>query len=384
MKNIVVAIYYHPEAYPPTLNAISSLSRMANIYVLHRPHLNNSWTYPQNVHLHSSGKLLNAKQQEESSIISKVFFFLKFLWDLRRLLVLKKPSIVILYDPIPLFAYYLIRWSTTNKPFLWYHSHDVAEIHKTRKYSIGWFATKFEPKTFVNLDLFTLPSLERKIYFPLNQLKGKFIFLPNLPCKQFYSQFLKTPKVPTEPVRLIYQGSISEGHGLENIIPILSFIVEDRKLELHLAGRISERYRKELIRIAIKYDVLSQVIFYGIIPYRELPALTITCDIGIAIHEPREIIYQTGGTASNKIYEYAACGLPILYFRNEHYSHYLGKYPWAIPIDLNESSIKNAIRYICNDYTSLSAQAKNDFAEDLNFEKGFINIIEYLKSVCLN
>jgi hypothetical protein len=52
-------------------------------------------------------------------------------------------------------------------------------------------------------------------------------------------------------------------------------------------------------------DCLGKVEFKGYITYDELLKISSTCHIGITINEPNEIIYQTFGLASNKIYEYA-------------------------------------------------------------------------------
>lgn len=377
-NNIICAIYFHPEAYPPTLNALAILGKTADIDVLFRPHLNTMWTYPNSIHLHASGKHMDIKAQEESNIFQKGYFFLGFVWRFRSLILNKKPRVIILYDSIPLFAYYLIRWSVIYDPIIWYHNHDVVEQNKSRKYSIGWFAAKFEPKMFPYLNLFSLPSKERIPYFPISNLKGKYLYLPNFPSKEFYSNFIKLPRKQGQPWRLIYQGSIDEGHGLEIIIQILSKSIGGRLMELHLAGRISPKYKTILVKIAEEFNVVQQVIFHGNIPYAHLPSLTITCDIGIAIHEPKEIIYQTGGTASNKIYEYAACGLPILYLNYSHYNQYLSKYSWAIATDLKPDSVKTAVETIVDDYARLSTLAREEFEINLNFEKGFESAVDFL------
>jgi hypothetical protein len=107
-----------------------------------------------------------------------------------------------------------------------------------------------------------------------------------------------------------------------------------------------------------------------------LPSITAQSHIGIAVNIPSEVIYQTGGTASNKIYEYAACGLPILYFDHPHYREYLGQFKWAFATDLSKESIENCIIEIMNNYDYFSQQARNDFLSRLNFESVFEPILK--------
>jgi hypothetical protein len=56
-KIFMVAIYSHPEYYPPTLNAIDQLSEIAeSIIVVTRNNKFSSWEFPENVELHVTGE----------------------------------------------------------------------------------------------------------------------------------------------------------------------------------------------------------------------------------------------------------------------------------------------------------------------------------------
>lgn len=371
-KNTIICVsYIHPEYYPPTLNAIGELSKIFDsVFVLFRAHKLNEWDYNSNVELLVSGKPTSLNEQESAPTYSKIFWFVQFTIHLWWAIGSKKPKYVLLYDPIPLFSFYLIRFFCTKDLKIWYHNHDIAEISKVRKYSIGWFAAKCESRMFPYLDIFSLPSDERKRFFPIGKLKGRYFYLPNYPSIIFYGKFFHDKTILHDAaIKLIYQGNVGEGHGLELIASILGETINGHGLELHIAGTTSEEMRTKLQKLAGIYS--HKIIFHGRLSYKELPKLTSQCDIGIAINEPKEIIYQTGGSASNKIYEYAACGLPILYFNNEHYKNYLRKFDWALPVNLNKKSFKISVEKIINTYNELSSLAHKDFENDLNFESHF-------------
>src|SRR5215210_2046819 len=99
VNNLVIGIYFHPEAYPPTLNAIGELSDcFDHITIIHRPHLIGSWNYPSNVKAVASGKYISSMNQEKASLVNKVQFFLKFAKSLLLACRRKKPVIILVYD----------------------------------------------------------------------------------------------------------------------------------------------------------------------------------------------------------------------------------------------------------------------------------------------
>ncbi len=89
------------------------------------------------------------------------------------------------------------------------------------------------------------------------------------------------------------------------------------------------------------------------VSYHELIKITQTHHVGIATHLPICIGYKTAAKASNKIYEYAASGLPVLYYNTEHYISHLSKYKWAIATDLSVQDLKKQINYIRQNYSLL-------------------------------
>src|ERR1700761_7118857 len=194
-NNLVIGIYYHPEAYPPTLNAIGELSgHFDTIAVVHRPHLKGTWKYAANVIPKASGKQISSTGQEQASTPKKIGFFLRFVLDLLKECLRLRPRVILLYDANALFAYRLIRPLLWFKHILWYHNHDIAEIATMRKYSVGWFSCKTEKAIFPRIDIFTLPSAERLAFFPMDTFKGKYFVVPNYPSLAFYRPFYTSSK----------------------------------------------------------------------------------------------------------------------------------------------------------------------------------------------
>lgn len=370
--NLVIAVYSHPEYYPPTLNAVEYLSRCYdNIYIVHRNVEGFDWKYPGNVQLLGPEKLLKAGQVEKAGTVQKFLWFFAFTWRFAWAIRKYQADTVLMYDPIPLFSFRLLRRFIKKPRILWYHNHDVADLGHVRKGSIAWLGWKSEAWIFPRLQVFSLPAVERKEFFPMNKLKGRFFFIPNFPSVAVYGRYKAVEKDPGA-INLLYQGSIGSQHGLEEIIPLLDKKIQGRELYLVLKGFISSEYLTQLQLLAEQYKVRHKIIYKGAGGYRAVIENAATCHIGIGIHKKQDVMNKTLGTASNKIYEYAALGLPVLLNDNSHFRSHLGHYKWTFFTDCSTGSLVECLETIMGNYTFYSEQARKDVNESLNFEKFFL------------
>lgn len=381
MKNLVAAIYSHPEAFPPTLNALDELSGcFADIAVVHLPVLESNWNYPSNVTRFARGATMSALQQLQASLPSKIFYFMRFTWLLLRVIRRYKPQVILAYDNISLYSYHLLRPFIRHRHYVWYHNHDVVEPASQRKYSIGWLALRNERKAFAYLSLFTLPTDDRLPYFDLSGFKGKYVCVPNFPSLKSYRAFTTTSRLPPV-VSLIFQGSMDNTHGIEELLPVLRQQIAGKGLMLKLLGKSMPGYQESILAGAESCGVRSHVQFEGLQPYRYIPQISAQCHIGIAIYTKQDVMNTTISTASNKIYEYAAVGLPVLSFDNEYYRNRLGRYPWIFFTDCTQASYTSALERIISRYEEVSAAARQDFTNHLNFEAVFEPVKAYLSAL---
>lgn len=376
---VLVTVYSNPEGYPPTLNAINCIAQdCEKVFVLSRNFVRPSWEYPKNAIIVTSGKeCITIKESQEKSFLWKLKSLYDFAMKMLQMIKEHKPEIILLYDPYPLLALQFIEKLLPYKPICWYHNHDI--VLPTTKFNLTTWAVSAEKNLFPKLDFFSLPSDERKGSFPMEKLGGNYCFIPNLPTLSLYQPFYKAKSI-LQTCKFIYQGTIAKGHGLENIIThILPHQLANKSFELVLKGLITEEYKQELIQLAQKVGVSKQVFFHGFTDYKEVPLLASQCHIGLAIHTGTDIMNKTLGTSSNKIYEYAAVGLPVILYDNQHFRQHLGKHKWAFFTDLSEQSLNSCIEQIVENYEELSAQAHKDFVEKLNFESYFLPVWQQVK-----
>jgi len=205
----------------------------------------------------------------------------------------------------------------------------------------------------------------------MQSLRGKFIFLPNFPSGFIYKNGLTDQRYNDPVFRILFQGSIGPLHGLEELIPLLKEKIGGKELVLVLKGFINPKYLDQLKTIAADNRVSEKLIYIGPTDYRQVIENGKTCHIGIGIHKKDDIMNKTLGTASNKIYEYAAMGLPVILYDNEHFREILGKFEWAFFTDTSSDSLRDCLDKIIMNYRPLSSQAASDFNSQLSFEHYF-------------
>jgi len=382
-KKVLVSTYSHPELYPPTLNAVGSLSKKFDKILLHFNNVAESdWNYPLNVSLFPSRKFIHWRKLMVSPLFKKINFFREFTVQLYQIIKKENPKYLLLYDPMALLAFSILRRFLSPIPMIWYHNHDIITKSQTSLFSLTRLAYYNERKSFKWIQVFSLPSEQRKLYFKLDDFKGAYFLLPNYPALDFYNQFYQKKTKPIAEFKIIYQGFIDVGHGIEEIIEILGDKqFENIPVKLVLKGYIKDHYKKKLVDLMLVNNISAlKIEFVGVGPYKSVPEIASTCHIGIGINTKVDPTNATLGTSSNKIYEYAALGLPVLLYDAPQFRNNLDKYDWAIFTDISRNSLKNGIIEIISNYDYLSESAHHTFLNELNFDLSFDKVINFIKN----
>jgi glycosyltransferase involved in cell wall biosynthesis len=134
----------------------------------------------------------------------------------------------------------------------------------------------------------------------------RFHLLPNMPGGELEAV---TPLPSDGPVRLVYQGGLRKASGLPELIAAL----RDRPgIVLDVYGGGSEEGRlREATRVS---GISDRVRFHGVVPFEKLPELMAGAHAGIHLVQPTCDSFAL--TLSNKIFDYARAGVPVLFSDN--------------------------------------------------------------------
>jgi len=383
---LIIAVYSHIEAYPPSLNAVHHLATLfERIIVLVPNNMQSKWKYPENVEMKPYGKYIDVSVVGKKSLFKKLSFFVGYGIYLSKLIKLNKPNLVLLYDPLSFSALNLFSGKYVQKRIIpiWYHSHDVMDARELPKFSLMWISRQLELRYFSKITFFSLPNKVRLQYFPIHLLQYPPVILPNFPSLHIFGKQYTVKQNPEHVLKLIFQGQISRSSLLDAFVRILKNQISGKNIELHLAGPVDPDYRHFLQSLANELQVTHQLIFHGLLPYSELPCLTASCDIGIAVYGSHNTMVKTMSTASNKIFEYASLGLPVIMNKRSDMEEELGQYPWIHFTEIAEKGLMDCLSKIDDSYFHLSAAARKDIEAALNFEIYFGRFIQeitnYLK-----
>ncbi len=374
IRRIVVGIYIDADFFPPTINAILNFAEVSDeVIVVSRNNSAGDYPYPSNVVLKKVGRYCTVREMEKQPVGLKALEFLKFTYRLFRSSKSNKCELLVLYDHIALFSFFLAK-SVSKKSKVWYHNHDMPIKEIIKKRTIGGLAAAYEEKAMNYIDYFSLPSQERLPFYPHVNTRIPVFIIPNYPSLKVYGNV--QIRNNREGFKFIYQGFIGAGHALEEVIQCIGLFQKDNHIEFILKGSVHVDYKKKLNDLSHQLGVAGQLHWYPVGPYRELPALTASATVGIGINKNTDIVNRNQGTASNKIYEYAACGLPVIVFDSEQFRKYLDKYSWVFFTDGSVDSLEKIITNINQNASELGKLARESFEQELNFEKVFLPVLE--------
>ncbi|MBW4476369.1 MAG: glycosyltransferase [Tolypothrix brevis GSE-NOS-MK-07-07A] len=381
---IGIVVYANPDHYPPTINAVHLLAEHFDVVLIGRNQDPPHWEYPANVRVHRLGKYTSVRERERKSATTKLWEYINFVIKARSLL--NDVSLIYAYDPFGYTAAYICQLMQSRSISLIYHNHDLSEQLFPLSSLSGW-VHRGEIKWVHKANIVVFPSQERALLFKrLTNFNGQLMIVPNFPRKSYFRENPNFKNILSERFQqpqILLQGTISIQNSLLELIGSLSYL--DNLIELKLIGPLQEK-DKHLMQDLANCNVVSERVKYFMpVPYNELTQHTWLATIGVCLYKKIDINHQTMATASNKIYEYAACGLPVIVSDQPNYREHLSSEIWVRFADPdNPKSIASAVQDILSDfgeYQAMCLAARRAFEEKYNYESAFSHLLWKIKDL---
>lgn len=371
---LIQAVFYNnPDLYPPIINS-SRLLACENIQVdiLCREN-GQHWgvTYPEAVTI---------RRFEHKSAPSWQAYlpFVVTVWRQGR----RDASLFVGHDMHGLLPARLLA-SRYKRPLV-YHCHDFAD--KSRHLPTGSRVVRMFERLFAKTaDLVIVPDKERAqvVLRELNLPKFPLI-VANSPIRPYavsshrLSQSLGALNKKYNRI-LLRQGRIAVGHAIEATLQSMP-LWQDPSWAFVIVGLAEENYRQHLWRLASLLGVEDRFVILPPVNYDEVQSYTVSADAGHALYEPIHINNMFITTASNKIMEYMAAGLPLLVSDRPGLRDLVQDYACGMVADENSpDSIAQAVNSLfCNPEVTrqLGEASLKAFVDKYNYKYQFDPVLK--------
>jgi glycosyltransferase involved in cell wall biosynthesis len=289
------------------------------------------------------------KSSKDGGTITSIGNFLRFQIKVFGALLRYRPERYYVYDLYSCLAVLLpSKFLSRKKHKLWYHSHDV--INPAKGYNLSNLAKWAEKKVLQKCYGFSSPSVQRISHYPVPEVaESKHIEIRNYPSLDIF-KFGKPRSIEGNTVKLVFSGAISVNRGIMELVEALTSPIEGKQVELHLFTYPSP-FTAELMDKVDHLNISDRVHFHKPLSYRQLAKKLPEFDIGIAFYNGSGILETSSATGSNKLYEYGASGLPVMFLDKVNFREVLSDLkPWLEFVKLNPKSIQYGIGQVINYY----------------------------------
>ncbi len=233
-------------------------------------------------------------------------------------------------------------------------------------------------------DLCILPNGQRAKLFQAETKAARVKVVWNCPSMEE----IPPAKHSLGPVRkLLYHGSIVPERLPMAVIHALKYVSQPVVLKVvgyETTG--APGYLGKLQETAANLEIPDRLEIIGTIPRHELMRVCATCDAGLALlpiqNTDINLEYMTG--ASNKPFDYLACGLALLVSRLPAWQKLFVEPGYGLDCDPSDpASIAAAIQYFCDhpeEVRAMGERGRQRILSEWNYEAQFHDIVRWLSA----
>jgi glycosyltransferase involved in cell wall biosynthesis len=331
--------------------------------------------WPSEVTVERIGAYASVGEKEGAGAQTKLIEYAKFAARTRALIKQMQPAIVYSYDPYAFVASLLGRIGARSTPLI-FHLHELWETEGLPWNSLQKWVVKAALTGTKSADAVVFPEKYRSHYW--QQAAGDLralIVVPNCPEKSYFpapADWSETIAGRYRAREAVYVGYASADNGH---LEALRAIAMADGTTIRVIGRFRPEFEASFKALASELGITERLRLDGWIAHNEVIARASRSSVGLSLYKPVTKNLEYMGSASNKLFEYAAMGLPVVVPDRASYRDFLGDAEWVTYADVEvPESIARAIRSIFADrerYVAMSLAARRAFAERYNYERAF-------------
>ncbi len=337
--------------------------------------------WPADVTIERVGGYASPREKEAASASAKLIEYAKFAARTRALVKQMQPAIVYSYDPHAFVASIAGRLGRRSTPLI-FHLHELPETGSLSWTSLQAWVVKAALTGTKSADAAVFPEKYRARHWLMAAGDSRApMIVPNCPDRSYFPGPADWNETIAERFRareVVYVGYADADNG--HLEGLRALAMTEAEIRMRVIGSFRPEFETSFNALARELGVAERISLDGWIAHDEVPAHASRASVGLSLHKPATKNLEYLGSASNKLFEYAAMGLPVLVPDRESYRDFLGDAEWVTYADIDDpGSIARAITSIFADrerYTAMSRAARRAFEEQYNYERVFAPVLE--------
>lgn len=320
---------------------------------------------------------INKKYEgKQDSIFNKIIRVFLNTLSVKNAIVNEKPDVIHANDLHALFPAYIAKKKLNC--VLVYDSHEVnTENYTTDRIPAAvLFMRWLEKKLIKKVDKMVCVSNAAAEYFANEYNIEKPMVVTN--CSLKAEQIISDEKNPGFEV--LNHGQFYDGRGYDIMVEAIPLLKDypEVKLAVRGFGRLEESLRTRAAELGGE-----NFIFYPKVLVQELIPMASKSKVGVAITEPICLNFKL--SVSNKLFEYASAGLPVIMSDIPEHRYLNDKYNFGIVIPENTpKAFADAVikLYTDKDFYEQCAKNARKLSDEVNWENDFGRLIDSERDLC--
>lgn len=375
-------IYGNPDYYPPMINAAEVFhQQQVRQLLLCLDFTSAIWPQPP-INYPPSTQVVRLRPRVSNSFLKYLAFCGQTLRHTDR-----TADWLIAYNMHALVPARIATWLSRQR--LAYHSHDYLENSDAHTLSTRLIKA-FERLFARTADLVIVPDQARA------DLMARELNLPTPPVI-VANAALHAPLQPSDRLaaalaergyhfdKVVFRpGRVGRGHALDSTIRSLPLWANPR-WGFVVMGPCPDEDRHWLEQLAVEVGVADRFVILPAVSYTQVLEYASGADLGHGLYEPIHVNNRFITTASNKIMEYIAVGLPLLLSESEGNRALVDAYDNGLIVSYDDpAAIAAGVNQILGDEqraAALAAGSRRAFQEEFNYARQLTPVIEQFKAL---
>lgn len=379
---LLITIYANPDYYPPTINAVRILRHHFQVHILCRNMDPAIEDWPSDVTVERQGDDASSRAKGALSPAAKLAEYWRFVARTRAIVAQSNPALIYAYDTHAFVASLMARPRGRGIALV-YHAHELVLPESSPAGSMQRWISRAALAGTRRADAVVFPERSRaRLWLAAAGDSRPPIIVPNCPAREYFpapADWHDTIAQRYAAREAVYVGNVSAENGhLEGLraIALLSGV------RMRVIGLFRADFEPIFNALARELGVAERASLDGRLPQAELLSRASRATLGLSLHKPYDKNWEHLGSASNKLFEYAAMGLPVVVPDRPSYRDFLGDAPWVSYADIEDPrSIAGAVSGVLADrerYAAMSLAARRSFENDYNYERVFAPALDRL------